>query len=96
MEKARAMDADAVFAYSRETVAEVLDFTGDSCGAGVVVIATSNPVALELATKVSARNSKINASPACQADRRSCWMPTGCTITRSLSQAPLPYAENAR
>jgi L-iditol 2-dehydrogenase len=60
MEKARAMDADAVFAYSRETVAEVLDFTGDSRGAGVVVIATSNPVAFELATKVSARNSKIN------------------------------------
>src|SRR5918992_3646671 len=61
MEKARAMAADAVFAYSRETVAEVLDFTGDSCGADVVVIATSNPVAFELATKVSARNSKINA-----------------------------------
>lgn len=61
MEKARGMDADAVFAYSRETVAEVLDFTGDSRGAGVVVIATSNPVAFELATKVSARNSKINA-----------------------------------
>jgi L-iditol 2-dehydrogenase len=61
MEKARAMAADAVFAYSRETVADVLNFTGDSCGAGVVVIATSNPVAFELATKISARNSKINA-----------------------------------
>jgi len=61
MEKARAMTADAVFAYSHETVADVLDFTGDSCGAGIVVIATSNPVAFELATKVSARNSKINA-----------------------------------
>jgi L-iditol 2-dehydrogenase len=61
MEKARAMAADAVFAYSHETVADVLDFTGDSSGAGVVVIATSNPVAFELATKVSARNSKINA-----------------------------------
>jgi L-iditol 2-dehydrogenase len=61
MEKARAMGADAVFAYSRETVAEVLDFAGaSSSGADVVVIATSNPVAFELATKVSARNSKIN------------------------------------
>jgi L-iditol 2-dehydrogenase len=60
MEKARAMGADAVFAYSRETVADVLDFAGASSGADIVVIATSNPVAFELATKVSARNSKIN------------------------------------
>jgi L-iditol 2-dehydrogenase len=60
MEKARAMGADAVFAYSRETVPAVLDFAGDSSGAGVIVIATSNPVAFELATKVSGRNSKIN------------------------------------
>jgi L-iditol 2-dehydrogenase len=60
MEKARAMGADAVFAYSHETVADVLDFAGASSGADIVVIATSNPVAFELATKVSARNSKIN------------------------------------
>ena len=60
MEKARAMGADAVFAYSRKTVPDVLDFTRASCGAGVVVVATSNPVAFELATKVAARNSKIN------------------------------------
>jgi L-iditol 2-dehydrogenase len=62
MEKARAMGADAVFAYSRETVPDVLNFAGDSSssGAEVIVIATSNPVAFELATKVSARNSKIN------------------------------------
>jgi L-iditol 2-dehydrogenase len=60
MEKAKAMGADAVFAYSRETVADVLEFTGASSGAGAVVIATSNPTVLELATKVSGRNSKIN------------------------------------
>ncbi len=61
MEKARAMGADAVFVYSRETVPDVLDFArASSSGAGVTVIATSNPVAFELATKVSARNSKIN------------------------------------
>jgi L-iditol 2-dehydrogenase len=63
MEKARAMGADVVFAYSREMVPGVLDFAGasaSSSGAGVIVIATSNPVAFELATKVSARNSKIN------------------------------------
>jgi L-iditol 2-dehydrogenase len=62
MEKARAMGADAVFAYSREMVPGVLDFAraSSSSGAEVIVIATSNPVAFELATKVSARSSKIN------------------------------------
>ena len=61
MEMARAMDADAIFAYSHETVADILDFTGASSGgADLVVIATSNPVAFELATKVSARSSKIS------------------------------------
>jgi L-iditol 2-dehydrogenase len=61
METARAMGADAIFAYSHETVADILDFTGASSGgADLVVIATSNPVAFELATKVSARSSKIS------------------------------------
>jgi L-iditol 2-dehydrogenase len=61
MEKSRAMGADAVFAYSPQTVADVLDFAGaSSSGAGAVVIATSNPVAFELAAKVSGKNSKIN------------------------------------
>jgi L-iditol 2-dehydrogenase len=60
MEKARTMGADAVFAYSRDIALDVLDFAGASSGAGVIVIATSNPIAFELATKVSARNSKIN------------------------------------
>src|SRR5215208_4457227 len=60
MEKSRAMGADAVFAYSSETVADVLDFAGDSSGAGALVVATSNPVAFDLATKVSGKNSKIN------------------------------------
>ena len=60
MEKARAMGADAVFAYSPDTAHDVLNFAGASSGAEVIVIATSNPIAFELATKVSARNSKIN------------------------------------
>ena len=62
MKKARAMGADVVLAYSHETVADILDFAGASSGGGadLVVIATSNPVAFELATKVSARNSKIS------------------------------------
>ncbi len=63
MEMARAMGADAVLAYSPEkTVADIHDFAGASSGGGadLVVVATSNPVAFELATKVSSRNSKIN------------------------------------
>jgi L-iditol 2-dehydrogenase len=60
MEKSRAMGADAVFAYSPETVADLLDFAGASSGAGAVVVATSNPVAFDLATKISGKNSKIN------------------------------------
>jgi L-iditol 2-dehydrogenase len=60
MEKARVMGADAVFAYSGGTVADVLDFAGACSGASAVVIATSNPAAFELATKVAGRNSKIN------------------------------------
>lgn len=60
MKKARTMGADAVFAYSRDIALDVLDFAGASSGAGVIVIATSNPIAFELATKVASRNSKIN------------------------------------
>jgi L-iditol 2-dehydrogenase len=64
MERARAMDADAVFAYSdddEETAAQVLDFAGTSAPAvNAIIIATSNPAAFELATRVSGRNSKIN------------------------------------
>jgi L-iditol 2-dehydrogenase len=60
MEKARVMGADAVFAYSSGTVADVLDFARAGSGASAVVIATSNPAAFELATKVAGRNSKIN------------------------------------
>src|ERR671915_2543847 len=65
MQKAKAIGSDAVFAYNDETVADVLEFAGASSGgdggggADVVVIATSNPIAFELATKVSGRNCKI-------------------------------------
>jgi L-iditol 2-dehydrogenase len=61
MDKARAMGADAVLAYNHQTVEDILDFAGSSSGgADLVIIATSNPVAFELATKISARNSKIS------------------------------------
>jgi L-iditol 2-dehydrogenase len=60
IDKARVMGADAVFAYSSRTVADVLDFAGGRSGADAVVIATSNPTGFKLATKVAGRNSKIN------------------------------------
>jgi L-iditol 2-dehydrogenase len=60
MEKARAMGADAVFDYSKGTVAEILDFSGTCQGAGAIVIATSNPAAFEFAVEIAAKNSKIN------------------------------------
>jgi L-iditol 2-dehydrogenase len=61
MQKARAMGADAVFAYhnSGQVTSDILDFTGEA-GAGVTVVATSNPSAFELATKVAGKNSVIN------------------------------------
>ena len=53
MEKARAMGADAVFDYSKGTVADVLDFSSTCRGAGAVVVAqTATPAAFELAIKV--------------------------------------------
>jgi L-iditol 2-dehydrogenase len=101
MEKARVMGADAVFDYSSRTVADVLDFAGASSGVSVVVIATSNPAAFELATKVAGRNSKINVFAG---------MPSGQTfvldanwlhyneisITGAFSSTPAMLAEAAR
>ncbi|MGI0088642.1 MAG: alcohol dehydrogenase catalytic domain-containing protein [Nitrosotalea sp.] len=59
MQMAQRMEADAVFTYGSDTVKDVLDFT---CGRGanLVVVATSNPEALNFATKIAAKNSKIN------------------------------------
>ncbi|HKZ62571.1 MAG TPA: alcohol dehydrogenase catalytic domain-containing protein [Nitrososphaera sp.] len=63
IEKARSMGADAVFSYDdssiERTARDVADFTGRT-GAGVAVIATSNPAALEFATRIIGKNSKIN------------------------------------
>jgi L-iditol 2-dehydrogenase len=101
MEKARVMGADAVFAYSSRTVADVLDFARAGSGASAVVIATSNPAAFELATKVAGRNSKINIFAG---------MPSGQTfvldanwlhynqisITGTFSSTPEILAEAAR
>jgi L-iditol 2-dehydrogenase len=101
MEKSRVMGADAVFAYSSRTVADVLDFARAGSGASAVVIATSNPAAFELATKVAGRNSKINIFAG---------MPSGQTfvldanwlhynqisITGTFSSTPEILAEAAR
>ena len=43
----------------KETSDNILEFT-DGIGANVVIVATSNPAALDLAIKVAAKNSKIN------------------------------------
>lgn len=63
MQKAESMGADAVFEYRDSdvdrTALDVMDFTGKA-GAGIVVISTSNPAAFGLATRIAAKNSKIN------------------------------------
>ena len=63
IEKARSMGADAVFSYEDskvdKIVQEVIDFTGGT-GAGTAIVATSNPAALQFATRIVGKNSKIN------------------------------------
>ncbi len=63
MEKARSMGADAAFAYNDSdidvTTREVQDFAG-AAGASIAVVSTSSPAALEFATKIVGKNSKIN------------------------------------
>lgn len=61
MQKARDLSADKVVEYQdpESTGRKVLDFTS-SVGASAVIVATSNPVAIELATRICAKNSLIN------------------------------------
>jgi L-iditol 2-dehydrogenase len=101
MEKARAMGADAVFAYSSRTAADVLDFAGACSGARAVVIATSNPAAFELATKVAGRNSKINVFAGMPSGQRfvldANWLHYNqISITGSFSSTPAILADAAR
>jgi L-iditol 2-dehydrogenase len=101
IEKARAMGADAVFAYSSGTVADVLDFAGACSGARTVVIATSNPAALELATKVAGRNSKINVFAGMPNGQRfvldANWLHYNqISITGAFSSTPAILADAAR
>lgn len=101
MEKARAMGADAVFDYSKGTVADVLDFSGACQGAGAIVIATSNPSAFELAIKVAAKNSKINLFAGMPGRQTfvldANWLHYNqISITGSFSSTPALLAEAAR
>ena len=67
IQKAKSMGADEViFADDNHqssckgtSVDNVLEFT-DGIGANIVIVATSNPAALDLAIKIAAKNSRIN------------------------------------
>jgi L-iditol 2-dehydrogenase len=63
IDKAHSMGADAVLCYEESNIDtiihEISDFTGPT-GAGTAVIATSNPSAMELATRIVGKDSKIN------------------------------------
>ena len=66
IQKAKSMGADEVIfadddhqSSYKETSDNVLEFT-DGIGANVVIVATSNPAALDLAMKIAAKNSIIN------------------------------------
>jgi L-iditol 2-dehydrogenase len=52
-------DDDSQSSSRKETSDNILDFT-DGIGANVVIVATSNPAALDLAIKIAAKNSIIN------------------------------------
>jgi L-iditol 2-dehydrogenase len=67
IQKAKSMGADEVIfaaddhqsSSRKETSDDVLELTG-GIGANVVIVATSNPAALDLAIKIAAKNSRIN------------------------------------
>jgi L-iditol 2-dehydrogenase len=61
MQKARDLKADMVaeFEDPETTAQKVLDFTS-SVGASTVIVATSNSAAIELATRICAKNATIN------------------------------------
>jgi L-iditol 2-dehydrogenase len=59
LQRAKSMGADATFTFGDRTIDDVMDFTG-GVGANLVIVATSNPEALNFALKVVGKNSKIN------------------------------------
>jgi L-iditol 2-dehydrogenase len=100
MDKARAMGADAVFQNSDQAVQDVLDFTGAS-GSSVTVVATSNPSAFELATKIAGKNSMINLFAGMPADQSFALDPNWLhynqiSVTGTFSSTPSMLREAAR
>lgn len=102
MQKARAMEADAVVAYqdSDQTARDLVDFTG-RVGASVVVLATNDPAAFELATKVAGKNSVINLFAGMPGDQRFAldanWLHYNqISVTGTFSSTPAMLQEAAR
>lgn len=64
IQKAKSLGADAVVLVddnsSTEISDNILEFINGIGGANLVIVATSNPLALNLATKIAAKNCKIN------------------------------------
>lgn len=59
VQRAKSMGADDAFMFGNETIDDVLSFT-DGYGADIIIVATSNIDALNFATMVASKNSKIN------------------------------------
>lgn len=102
LQKANALGADSVFAYqdSSDVSQDVLDFTGRD-GADITVIATSNPSAFELATKVAGKNSTINLFAGMPADQKFALDPNWLhynqiSVTGTFSSSPSMLQEAAR
>ncbi len=108
LQKASAMGADSVFVSHQESgggedttiLQDILDFTG-SDGAGITVVATSNPSAFELATKVAGKNSVINLFAGMPADQKFALDPNWLhynqiSVTGTFSSSPSMLRDAAK
>jgi L-iditol 2-dehydrogenase len=110
IQKAKTMGADAIVLFAtdknhndvKETMENVLDFTG-GIGFNLIIVATSNPAALDLATKIAGKNSRINifAGMPKSSDRSFSLDPNllhynQISITGSFSSTPNMLREAAR
>ncbi|HXG07533.1 MAG TPA: alcohol dehydrogenase catalytic domain-containing protein [Nitrososphaera sp.] len=107
LQKASAMGADSVFVFPQQSgcedtaiIDDILDFTG-SDGSGITVVATSNPSAFELATKVASKNSVINLFAGMPADQKFALDPNWLhynqvSITGTFSSGPSMLWDAAR
>jgi L-iditol 2-dehydrogenase len=109
IQKAKSMGADEVIfadddqnSSSKETSDDLLELTG-RIGANVVIVATSNPAALDLAIKIAAKNSRINIFAGMPKDNNNTvpidpnWLHYNqISITGSFSSTPSMLYEAAR